>query len=73
VRFRIPPFPKPEADMLIILPHSDDRYIISEQATPFEFKGVYPVAYEVQAQLLSRSDPRYKLPIPSASKEAFFK
>ena len=58
-------FPLPKAGDLIIHPPTDNRYGIGDQIKVFRFKGIIPVACEVQLQLLSRNDPRYRVPVPA--------
>lgn len=56
-------FPKPMLNHLIIHPTTDNRYAVGEQVQPYLFKGLVPIAYDVTLQLLSRNDPRYKVPV----------
>ena len=57
-------FPLPKAGDLIIHPPTDNRYGIGDQLKVFRFKGIIPVACEAQLQLISRNDPRYRVPVP---------
>lgn len=62
---RLLAFPQPEAGHIIVLPDSDQRFIIDGNIQPYLFKGFMPVAYDVQCALLSKSDIRHKLDMPS--------
>jgi hypothetical protein len=57
-------FPRPEKGHLIVNPATDDRYTVTEVVKPFKMRGIYPVAYQAQLELLRREDPAYLLPIP---------
>jgi len=61
---RLLAFPRPRHECLIVQPRTDERYVIGDQVVPFAFKGVYPIAYRAEVQLLPKSDPRYRLPVP---------
>ena len=61
---RLPGFPQPVLGTLVVLPTSDDRYTVGETITPFAFRGLVPVAYQVTLTRLTRDDPRYRIPIP---------
>lgn len=61
---RLLAFPQPEVGHIIILPKSDQRFIVDGSVQPYMFKGYLPVAWDVQVSLLSKSDPRHKLVVP---------
>ena len=62
---RLPAFPQPARGHLLIHPATDERWVVSASAIqPFLFKGVAAIAYQVTLQLLRRSDPRYRIPLP---------
>ena len=65
VRARMLAFPKPMTNHLVIHTPTDNRYAVGEQVQPYLFKGLIPIAYDVQLRLLSRSDNRYKVPVPA--------
>lgn len=64
LRARMLAFPKPLTNHLIVHPATDNRYAVGEQVQPYLFKGLIPIAYDVQLRLLARNDPRYKVPVP---------
>lgn len=64
-KLRLLGFPTPEIGHMIVLPNTDKRLIITNQINPFNFKGYLPVAYEVIAEELPRTDSRYKIPLPT--------
>lgn len=66
---RLPAFPRPRHDCLIVQPRTDDRYTLGEQVEQIAFKGTYPISYRAQLTLLPRSDPRYRVPVPALNKE----
>ena len=68
---RVLAFPRPRRDYMLVHVETDNRYVIggaegqdSGIVKPYYFKGVVPIAYDVKMQLLMRSDPRYRVPIP---------
>jgi hypothetical protein len=63
-KIRLLGFPVPEVGHIIVLPFSDARYVITGNVVPFLLRGFLPVAYEVDAELLNRSDALYKIPLP---------
>src|SRR5690606_16464819 len=63
-RVRLLGFPKPLREHMIVDPATDRRYLVMDEITPFLYRGIYPIAYEVDLQFLHHSDPRYKLPMP---------
>jgi hypothetical protein len=64
-KIRLLAFPQPEPGHVIVLPASDQRFIIDGSIQPFLFKGFLPVAYEAEASYLSKSDPRHRLEMPA--------
>jgi hypothetical protein len=64
-RIRLLAFPQPEQGHVIVLPASDQRFIVDGEIQPYLFKGFAPVAYDVQASYLSKSDPRHRLEMPT--------
>jgi len=63
-RARFLAFPHPRKNDLIVNPRTDDRYAVSPIVKPYKFRGLFPIAYDVQLELLPRSDVRYRVPIP---------
>lgn len=61
---RLPAHPTPRLGSLIVLPSSDDRYVVGEKITPFMYASVMPIGYDVSLSLLARSDPRYRIQMP---------
>jgi len=66
---RLPGFPQPVRGMLVVLPLTDDRFVVGEAITPFAYRGVVPVAYQVMLSRLGRQDPRYRVPIPRLDRQ----
>jgi hypothetical protein len=64
IQGRLPGYPHPSYGSMIVLPHSDDRYVIGEEVKPFEWKGIVPVGYEVTLSRISRNDQRYQIQVP---------
>lgn len=62
---RLPAWPEPKFGTMIVLPGSDDRYVVGEKITPYKYHSVVPYAYDVGLTLLGRSDPRYKIQMPA--------
>lgn len=66
---RLPGFPQPVRGMLVVLPLTDDRFVVGESITPFAYRGVVPIAYQVMLSRLGRQDPRYRVPIPRLDRQ----
>jgi hypothetical protein len=62
--FRMLGFPTPNIGDMIVLPHTDKRFSITNNIRPFLFKGYLPVAYDVVAEEIDRNESRYKIPMP---------
>lgn len=62
---RLLAFPQPEPGHIIILPASDRRFILDGAIKPYLFKGFMPVAWDVEASYLSKSDIRHQFQIPT--------
>ena len=62
---RLPCYPQPNTGTMIVLPGTDDRYVVGEKVTPLLYRGVVPIAYEVGLKLLARNDARYNLTMPT--------
>lgn len=62
---RLPAWPEPKFGTMIVLPGSDDRYVVGEKIIPYKYHSVVPYAYDVGLTLLGRSDPRYKIQMPA--------
>jgi hypothetical protein len=60
-------YPRPEKGHLIVHPATDNRYMVSEIVKPLAFRGVYPVVYQAQLELLRRESPAYRVPVPDLS------
>jgi hypothetical protein len=58
-------FPRPKVNHLIVHPPTDNRYVVTSKVNGNFFRGVFPISYDVGLQLLNKSDPRYKIPVPS--------
>lgn len=61
---RLPGFPQPIRGTLVVLPLTDDRYVVGETVTPYAYRGLVPIAYQVTLARLTRQDPRYRVRIP---------
>jgi hypothetical protein len=59
IQFRILAYPELRRNDLIIIPESDERYLV-KNAEISKFKGVVPFIYLVNAEFLRRDDIRYK-------------
>ena len=57
-------YPEMTRGDLIVHPETDNRYAVGGTIEGFFFRGTIPVAYNVKLQLLQRSDPRYRVPVP---------
>lgn len=62
---RLPGFPQPQPGALVVLPYTDDRYVVGETVTPFLFRGLVPIGYQVQLTMIPRTDARYRVPVPN--------
>jgi hypothetical protein len=63
-QLRLLGFPKPEVGHMIVLPNTDTRLLVTNNITPYYFKGYLPVAYDVAAEELPKDDSRYSIPLP---------
>ncbi len=72
-RARFLSFPKPLRNHLIVDPATDRRYLVGNEVTPFLYRGIYPIAYEVDLHYLSTSDQRYRLLMPEIDLKAYRK
>lgn len=58
-------FPRPQRGYLIVDPQSDNRYVVDATIQAYNFRGITPIAYDLDLQLLERGDPRYKVEVPA--------
>ena len=65
VSARLPAWPTPKMGSLVVMPSSDDRYVVGEKIQPYKYHSVVPFAYEVPLVLLGRDDPRYRINMPA--------
>ena len=63
VKARVLAFPLLKREDLIVHPATDNRYGVNDLEV-FYFKGLVPIAINVNMELLSRDDARYRLPVP---------
>lgn len=63
-KLRLLGFPCPEIGHMLVLPQTDKRLSITDNITPYYFKGYLPVAYDVVAEEIPRTESRYKIPLP---------
>lgn len=61
------PYPKPNVGHVFVNPTTDDRYVVMGEPKGHFFRGMVTVGYSVQLHLMSRDDPRYRLPVPILS------
>lgn len=64
VRLRLLAFPRPRMGHMIVL-RNGHRYVIGERSEPFMFRGLVPLAWHAEAQLLDQADDRQRFPVPS--------
>jgi len=57
-------FPQPEPGHLLVNPASDDRYVVTSPVLPHKFRGIYPICFRTQLELLPRNHPAYLVPLP---------
>ena len=66
MKARLLAYPHPARGHLLCLPQSDTRYAVADPITPFFFPGTdVPIAWEVPLVRLDRTDPVYRLPLPT--------
>lgn len=65
VKARMMAFPKPLRNHLIVHPTTDNRYVVGDELAGAYFKGFVAVSYDVKLTLLTRDDPRYRVPVPT--------
>lgn len=61
---RLLAFPEPNIGDIIAIPGSDTRFLIKSDIQNYSLKGIYDVAYDVKAVMLSKNDTRYKPVLP---------
>lgn len=69
VMARMLAFPRPLKGHLIVHPGTDQRYKVTDVVKPYTFRGIYPVVFTAQLELLRREDPAYGVPIPDDWRE----
>ena len=62
---RVLAFPMPRRDDLFVHPESDGRYAVGGVVQGYFFRGQIPIAFDIKLQLISRADPRMRLPLPA--------
>lgn len=62
---RLLAFPVPKPGDLIIHPPTDNRYAVMSPVQGNLFRGVCPISYDVEIQLLRRTDARYRIQVPA--------
>lgn len=62
---RLLAFPRPKPNHLFVHPPTDNRYVITKDVQGNFFRGVFPISFSANLQLLRKSDPRYKVELPS--------
>lgn len=61
---RLPGFPLPVCGSLIVLPGSDERFVVGSNVEAYRYRGIVAVAYQVQLEKLAKHDVRYQIPVP---------
>lgn len=61
---RVLSFPQPSLGHMFVHPATDDRYLVGEKVEPFSYRGLVPIAFNVELTLMRRADQRYGLPVP---------
>jgi len=69
VKARMMAFPKPLRNHLIVHPPTDNRYVVGDILNGSYFKGFVAISYNVDLTLLSRDDPRYRVPVPQLNND----
>ena len=63
--FRLLAHPRPREGHMIVMPLSDQRYVLKDPITPFYFPGTtVPIAWEAPARLLYPTDARQRIVPP---------
>jgi hypothetical protein len=57
-------YPRPQAGDLLVHVPTDNRWVITPIIKPAAFRGIFPVAYTAQVELLDREAPEYRVPLP---------
>lgn len=63
IKLRLLAFPRPRRGHMIVL-NNGHRYVLGEKAEPFMFRGLIPLAWHAEAELLDQADDRQRFPIP---------
>lgn len=58
---RLPAFPVPGKDHVLVNTTTDQRYVLLGSLNVFAYKGIAILAVEGEAELIPRTDPRYRL------------
>lgn len=61
LKLRLLPFPQPLANDILVHRPTDQRFVVTAPVSAFLHKGFAPLAFETDAELLPRTDPRYRL------------
>lgn len=62
---RLLAWPMPRRGNLIVHPPTGDYYVVDSVVKPFRFRGIAPIAYHTRLLKLRRTDPRYKVRVPT--------
>jgi hypothetical protein len=63
-KVKLLPWPKPLRNHMFVDPATDRRWIVRGNVTPFMYRGIYPIGFEVDLYFLPQSDPRYRFEVP---------
>lgn len=64
-------FPKPLRGHMIVEPTTDRRWLVGDQITPYLWRGIYPIAYEVDLVYIDPSDARYRFLMPEVDLKSY--
>ena len=62
---RLLPWPKPLRNHMIVDPVTDRRWLVGDNVTPYDYRGIYPIAFEAEIAHLPQTDPRYRFVLPA--------
>jgi hypothetical protein len=68
---RLLAFPKPLRGHMIVEPTTDRRWLVGDQVTPYLWRGIYPIAYEVDLVYIDPGDARYRFIMPEVDLKAY--
>ena len=72
-KVRLLPWPQPLRNHMFVDPATDRRWLVSDEVTPFMYRGIYPVGFEAELHFLPQSDSRYRFVVPPVDLRAYRK